>query len=255
MEEFRTLARAGAVDLPGAMWDLQPGATWLHLPIPKFSPVRAAASANIAQAALDLSDGRTADAERRLREVVSVGILLVDNGHTLMENLVGATMVSSARTALQAFYEVTGRDRDARFISPQNDPEPPSSLGEVRAANLEEFNRSIAALVQDSTALPGLRWEMLQMFLAMQPCTDLHQVMFGPDSLHVATLAAARRTMVKLASDSAIFAMAESHTVMPIVARGSRGAAVRSTLPVTRALAAMTGSRQLESCLSLFGGS
>ena len=253
-QEFRTLARASALDLPGAFWDFKPGVSWMHLPIPRLTPIRAAANANIAQAALDVSDGRAAEGERRLREVVSVGFLMIDHGHTLMENLIGAMLVSTARSALLAFFEVTGRERDARFISPQNDPEAPALVDAFRTASLDELNRDVAARVLDTTSLLGLRWELLQSSLSVQPCTDLHQVIFGPDSLHLATMAEARRTLVRRASDSAFFAMAEARDVIPVAAQGSRGRAVRSTLPVGRAVGAMTGSRQLEACLSLFGG-
>ena len=254
MEEFRTLARARAMDLPAAFWDLRDAATFMYLPIPRFSPVKAAAHANIAQAALDFADGRPADAERRLKEVVSVGFHLINDGHTLIENLIGAVVVSSARTGLVALYEATGRDRDARFLSTQNDPEPPSELSDIRTSGLEETYRNVSARVLDTTTLPGLRWELLNAFLAFQPCTDMHQVIFGPDSLHLATMATARSTMVRRPSDSAFFALAETPRVVPITAQGQRGVAVRSTAPVTRLLGRMTGNRQLEACISLFGG-
>ena len=254
MEEFRTLARAREMDLPGAYLDLSDQPIWIYLPLPKFTPIKAAAQANIAQAALDLSDGRQADAERRLREVVSVGFHMINDGHSVMENLIGGVLVNNARLAMQTFFEVTGRDRDARFISPANDPEPPADMRDGRRVRLEDSYRAVAAVILDSTSIRGLRWELVQSYMALHPCSDMHQVIFGPDSLHRATMAAARQTLVRRPSDSAFFAMSQADRIVPISAKGSRGAAVRSTRPVTWALTQMTGSRQLQACVSLFGG-
>jgi hypothetical protein len=251
LEEFRTLARAPGLDFNGAYWDLTPDAIWMELPTAKGAPIRQVASANLAQAALDLSDGRTQLAEQRVRETLSAGFQLMEHGRVVIENLFGAAIVGQARHALTALYEVTGRERDARFVSPENDPEPPANVGTGRFT-VEDIQRSMRAQILDTTMLTGVRWELLQM-LAFEPCTDLHQVIFGPDSLHRATMAEAKRTMVKRASDSALFATAERITVVPMTARGSRGAAVRATRPITRATSLLTGNRQLESCLSLFG--
>ena len=254
IEEFRLLARAPGLDLPGAYWDLNSEARWGFLPIPKFTPVREAGRANLAQAALDLSAGNSVQAERRIREVVSAGFLLMDDAHTLIESLVGAAMVSNARTSLHAFFQATGRERDARFVSQQNDPEPPTLAADLRPATFDESQRTLRAVILDTTNTRGLRWELLHSSLAIQPCADLHQVVFGPDSLQIATLEAARRTLVRRTSDSVFFDFAAHFRPVPITASGSRGAAVRMTKPVTALLAAMTGNRQLEACLSLFGG-
>ena len=251
LEEFRTLARAPALDFIGAYWDLTPEANWMELPILKGVPIKQAAAANLAQAAIDLSDGRTALAEQRVRESLSAGFLLMREGRVVIENLLGAAIIGQARAALTALYEVTGRERDARFVSSDNDPDPPS-IPMVARPSLDAIQRTMRAQILDTTMVLGVRWELLQ-FLGMEPCTDMHQVIFGPDSLHRATMAEAKRTMVKRASDSAFFALAERVSVVPMTARGSRGAAARATRPITRATSLLTGNRQLEACLSLFG--
>jgi hypothetical protein len=251
LQEFRTLARAPGLDFTAAFWDLTPEANWMQLPIMKGSPIRQAAAANLAQAALDLSDGRTQLAEQRIRETISAGFLLIEHGRVIIENLFGAAIVGQARASLTALYEVTGRDRDARLVSSDNDPELPANHMAGRA-NADDAQRALRAAILDTTMLSGIRWEALPL-LAIEPCGDMHQIIFGPDSLHRATLAEARRTMVKRQSDSALFAMAERLTIFPQTARGSRGAAVRVTKPIARATSLLTGNRQLEACLSLFG--
>jgi len=77
---------------------------------------------------------------------------------------------------------------------------------------------------------------------------------FGPDSLHIATLDAARRTLVRRPADSVFFDLAVNFRPVPMTATGSRGTAMKMTKPITALLNAMTGNRQLEACLSLFGG-
>jgi hypothetical protein len=228
---------------------------WYEFPIPKFSPLRNTANANVALAALDLGEGRAEDGERRLREVISVGFLLIEDGHFLIENLIGAAMIGSARTSLSALYQATGRTRDARFVSAESDPAPPAVDAErTRRVPLAEIDREIRRIVLDTTEIPGLRWELLLNGFAWQPCTDMHQVIFGADSLHRATLIEARQRLVRTASDSMLFAMVARASDHPVSAQGARGRAIRTSQSFARGVSWLTGNRQLVACLSLFGG-
>jgi tRNA A-37 threonylcarbamoyl transferase component Bud32 len=254
--EFRILASAPGLDLVAAYWDIGPGvpATMMDVPIPKFGPVRAAASANAAQAALDLGAGRPEEAERRLREVVSVGFLMIDEGRIFIENLIGASIVQDARASLATFYEVTGRASDARFVAAATDPVIPTlDRGPRGGVTREEIIRRARRVVLDSTELLGLRWETLLLQYAIEPCTDLRQAIFGPDEAYRTTLAQARKQLVKRPSDSLLFSLVELDKVYDVTATGSRGRTVRTARPVGRAVTALTGRRHLEACLSLFG--
>ena len=55
-----------------------------------------------------------------------------------------------------------------------------------------ERDAYVQAVIRDSTKLRGLRWEMVVLPLAYQPCTDIRQVIFGVDEMHIARLAEAR---------------------------------------------------------------
>ena len=253
LEEFRILARAREMDFVAAYWDITPTTAFINLPIPRYAPLRLAANADIAQAALDFADGRPQDAERKIREVISVGFLMIREAHLWIESTFGVVLVSSGRAALAALYQSTGKAAQARFVSSETDPDITAQDQPRSRPDLEELQRRLRTMIMDTAMLPGLRWEQLVLQMPVEPCTDLHQVVFGPDSLHVATLEEARRTLVRRPSDSLFFSLAERSVVLPITAKKSRGAMVKATRPVTAAISAVTGNRQLEGCLSLFG--
>jgi len=189
-----------------------------------------------------------------LREVISAGFLMIDEGRLLIENMIGTAIVREARAPLTALYEITGRPGDARFVSAETDaavPMPDRSQRNV--VSLEEAGRGVRRAILDTTQLRGLRWEMLLSQFALEPCTDLRQVIFGPDAEYRFTLNAARQSLVRRQSDSLLFALIERDKVHAVTAEGSRGRAVRTTRPVGRMITALTGQRHLEACLSLFG--
>jgi serine/threonine protein kinase len=253
--EFRTLARAPALDLPAAFWNIprDSNPAWPALPIPKFVPIRAAAQANVAQAALDLAAGRSRDAEQRLRENISVGFLLIRDGDFLLMNLIGASLVTNTRVSLAALFEATGRAREARAVSAEGDPVlPVAEPDRRRRVPVDEISRTLRRVILDTTEIRGLRWEFLFSY-SLEPCADMHQVVFGPDSLHRATMREARKSLVRRSSDSTLFAIAESTSERPARSAPVRGLGMRVIRPLVRTVSAITGHRQLEGCFSLFG--
>jgi hypothetical protein len=246
LEEFRLLSRAPSMDLAGAFWDITPGEEpmWYSLPIPRYTFLRTAANANAAQAALDFAAGRREDAERRLRENISVGFLMMD-GHVIIENVVGANIVASARESLVVLYDLTGRSREARAIVSEADPVITVVQPTMRF-DVGEINRMLARVVLDEQQPPGVRWEMLAS-LTWAPCSDMHQVLFGPDALHTSTLAAVRTSLVRRSSDSLLFAL----MVPNYDADGPTRSAGHH--PVARIISALTGNRQAADCLWLLG--
>jgi tRNA A-37 threonylcarbamoyl transferase component Bud32 len=246
LEEFRLLSRAPAMDLAAAFWDIAPGEEpmWYSLPIPRYTFLRTAANANAAQAALDFAAGRRDDAERRLRENISVGVLMMD-GHVIIENVVGANIVAGARESLVVVYDLTGRAREARAIVSEADPVITVVQPTMRF-DVGEINRMLARVVLDEQQPPGVRWEMLAS-LTWAPCSDMHQVLFGPDESHTSTLAAARASLVHRSSDSLLFAL----MVPSYDADGPTRSAGHH--PVARIISALTGNRQAADCLWLLG--
>ena len=252
--EFELLARAPALDLVPAFWDIPAGTQpwWPELPIPNFAPIKSAAQSNTAQAALDFAAGRPRDAERRLREVISAGFLMIRDGDNLIINLIGASLVSNARTSLVAFLDATGRAKEARSISTETDPVI-TVVEHGGPTSTDEISREVRRAILDRGEIRGLRWELLLSSFSLEPCADMHQVIFGADSLHRATLVEARRTLVRRPSDSLLFAIAERAADSPATADVARGRAVRATRPFGRVVTALTGHRQFEGCLAALG--
>jgi hypothetical protein len=184
--------------------------------------------------------------------VVGVGFNMMQ-GRTLIENLIGANMVLRARDELVAFYETTGRAAEARPILKSadagrnfdpNDPGP-------RALTAEEMDQQITRLIKDSTLAPGARWEMTAYFAAHKPCTQLREIVFGPDPEHFERLAAARKALVHTPGDDAIMRMAERSLDRPLRSLDNAGVAARSLMGFARAVDALTGSSRMTACASL----
>ena len=236
LAEFRLAANAPRLDLSAALWNIPPGSRIsLHdIPIPRFAGIRQAAMSNTAAAALDFAAGQTRDAERRLKEVVSVGFLMMRDGTTLIENLVGAVIVNNARQSLEAFYENSGRPAQAQFVSASADPPFDAALDPDRRgrAPIEEVLRLVRHTALDPQEIRGLRWEMIVSY-SMVPCADMRQILFGPDSTHRAVIDSARASLVRSASDSVIFSLVEQ----PLDER----LMVRDGIPLSRTPFTVTG--------------
>ena len=88
---------------------------------------------------------------------------------------------------------------------------------------------------------------------AIEPCADMHQIVFGADSLQRATLAAAKQSMARRASDSTLFTLVERATGLlpPAPTSATKKSEWTRHRTVARVFSALTGSRQLESCLLL----
>ncbi len=211
LAEFRLAANAPRLDLSAAVWEIPPGSriSPLSLPHLRSAGIRNAATSNIAQAALDLAAGQPQDAERRLREVISVGFLLARDGKFLLENVGGASLINMARQALEAFYQATGRATEARFVSAASDPQRDPRLEDGRPrVSLDEALRTVRRMTLDTTEINGLRWEMLMSY-SISPCADMRQIVFGVDSLHTAVIREAEGSLVRNASDSLFFSLIE----------------------------------------------
>ncbi|RMH22994.1 MAG: hypothetical protein D6701_00805, partial [Gemmatimonadetes bacterium] len=77
--EMGRVARAAAADLVSSRWltPLPDSMTMQELPWPHFDEYRFAGLAHVARAAVERAEGRPAEAERTLRELVSTGFVLI----------------------------------------------------------------------------------------------------------------------------------------------------------------------------------
>ena len=213
--EFRRLAHAQLVDVVSGRWVLPfpDTMTYQDLPWPRFPAFRTAGLARVARAAVEVSEGRPDAAEATLRDLISTGFLLVDQGPTLIDNLMGVVMVNMGGDALEALYERTGRPAVAEALKLARSAAT-SAARKSRAGLVPEDVRSLLQgvpdLVETEEALRGLRWEYFATFNMLAPCINLHKMVFGPDETYDEWRERARDTLVRVPGERDLFDLAES---------------------------------------------
>jgi len=248
-EEFARLARAPAVDIAGTRYEL-PFPDTVHpwtIPIPRFRDFKDYAYGHVAKAALRLSEGRSAEAETAAREILSVGLLLADEAHTLLDALIGIRLGGIGRGALIEVYRATGREAEAGAISAAVDsvisatPEPPSvGPGRIEEglADIRELRRRAYDQLLDPQTPRPIRWSVLGV-LEFAPCTNAQEFIFGPNREHRRVVEQARKSLVRYDSD------AEHFRVMNEIVERTRPYLLgsRLPLPIVRAVTAIGGKR------------
>lgn len=184
-----------------------------EVPVPRLTLLRQAAAIEVARAGLRFADGDVAAADTTLREVLSAGLLLVEDGPTLIEGLVGAVITRQGLDGLVQLYQAAGRDADARRLTGRIEAaerratsltgDAPGSDGRPRptAESVE------AELVDPATPRP-LRWELAGLVPWARSCQGMEAVLFGPSASHRRHLEEARAQLVRDPGDAERFAMA-----------------------------------------------
>lgn len=213
-ETFARLAHAPALDAASGRWGeaFPAGLKVASVPIPRLSGVREAAFARIAAAAWDDANGRRPEAEEKLREVISVGFLLGDEGPTLIENLIGHVLITTGGTALANFFRATGRERDAAAIGDLTAAADRAAarVHQPPAEGVEAFVRSLPAMVEDTALVRGFRWEYFILTTTLTPCLNLHRMVFGPDEAYRAFEERAHAALVRYPSEEKLFDLARA---------------------------------------------
>jgi hypothetical protein len=213
--EFELLAKAPLADVVSGRWTLPfpDSLTFTNLPWPRFPEFRTAGLARVAKASVEVSTGRTADAEQTLRELISTGFLLVDQGPTLLDNLMGVVLANMGGDALEALYARTGREDEAAALAYAR-ASATDAARMARAGVIPEDIRSLLQgvpdLVEAENALRGLRWEYFAAFNMLAPCINTHKMVFGPDETYDEWRERARDTLVRVDGERELFELAES---------------------------------------------
>jgi hypothetical protein len=247
--EFDVLARAPLIDVVSGRWVLPfPDTLTFHdLPWPRFPAFRTAGLAQVAKASVELSSGQAAEAETTLRKLISTGFLLIDQGPTLIDNLMGVVLVNMGGDALEAYFRRVGEEQAAEALalarSAARDAANKARAGLI-PEDIHSLLQGVPELVETEDALRGLRWEYFATFNILAPCINLHKMVFGPDETYHEWRQRARDTLARLPGERELFELAESGVA------GSRGQGLRGFLP--RFLSLTLGSRGAPgSCASL----
>ena len=176
---FDLVARAPAVDLIGGRFKVpfSPDVRASELPLIQYKFARQIASSAVSRAAYHMALGQRDSAETILRSVVSFGLTLVDNGTSILDELIGNVIVGGGRDALKRFYVIT---KDPRASMPALSPpvKVDAAPDPMRAGNTEDRRRLLIARSQDPKTAPGERYEALQA-LSASACTNARELLFG----------------------------------------------------------------------------
>ena len=154
---------------------------------------------------------RLAEAEVAIREVISVGLLLMDESPALVGHMVGATIANYGGKALERVFMLSGQYAQADQLW--------SSVGAAERAvtvmsvgrgalGTEAYFESLTSLASDPEAQRALRWESLEFVSAVTPCMNLQRVVFGPGEDYAAWLQAVRSSLVRFPSEQAFYDVA-----------------------------------------------
>lgn len=220
LSDLSRLARARAADIPGARWDTPrlAGTSPFELPMPRFSGLRDATQFHTAKAILELSRGNTAAADTTLREIISIGLLVMREGPTMIDVLVGTSIAANGAAALQAFYRATGRHDEAdALLRPQQGIDRMETVTRALHADGDVdalLRRSIAMTANE--ALPrGMRWESLRTVQVGAGCLNPHTVVFGHGQPYTEWVESTRRSLVRYPSEQALFDVVMGGPMLP----------------------------------------
>jgi hypothetical protein len=206
-EEFRSLASAGSIDIPGTRWHLGIADTvrLFSLPFVPSRPLREVAQARIAASVLAFERGDHAAAERMLEEIVSVGFLLRDEAPTMSDAIQGISLLRMGARGLAALYDQTGKTAEAERTR--------ATIGAVDELPIDRRGaRSLEALyayVLDDRNPRAARWETFAALQSAAPCMSLYAGIFGPTKEHRAWVERVRKALVRTPSEARFFKVIE----------------------------------------------
>lgn len=212
-QELARLARASEIDVFHGRFvlPLPDGIHLSQLPMGNYRDFRRfGVTRHLLEAALLAAEERTDEAELRIREVISVGLLLAHEAPFLMDNLVGSVIAGLGGNALEAFFQGTGREAEAeslawaRASAVRSTERGATRVGPSTAQGLRAQSR----VVGDSLAIRGLRWERFMALSSATPCLNLERIVFGPGPEHRNWVEESREALVRWPSEEQIFDLA-----------------------------------------------
>jgi hypothetical protein len=165
----------------------------------------------MAGAILDAARGEHRPAEEKLREVISVGLLLTREGPTLLDVLIGNNIAEAGGNALAAFYEATAQHRQAEAIrlARAGVEALDATSKAVSGHSAWDFRpRDLMASVENELLPRGLRWERLMNMQVVAGCLNPHSAVFGAGAEYRDWLQRAHTSLVRFPSEAALFAAA-----------------------------------------------
>lgn len=108
-QEYAIVARAPRMDIAAAFYKtpFPERFSAINLPIMKFAATKEIAYANVSRAAWHLAYHHPDSAELVIRETISNGFRILDDGNMMIDDLIGVVVVGIGEQALEQLFEIT----------------------------------------------------------------------------------------------------------------------------------------------------
>ena len=180
--EFDKLTSAPRVDLIGGQFVLpfKDNAFALSMPYRRFAETKALAYAGVSRAAYLVATGQPRQAEAALRSIVSFGFVLIDNGTSTLDALVGRLIADIGRDGLHQLYTLTG-NADGLAQSTPYARMPKSAATSRTRIDMARWQGQLLDDVRDPHMPRTLRYESL-MQLSFTTCGSVREMLWGPSA-------------------------------------------------------------------------
>ena len=242
-KDVQLVARAKAIDIYGAMLS-EPLTTDTRPPLLSIRRVRQIAEAGIARAMYFEAIGESRRAEESLREIVSMGFAMVDNGTWILDALGGRIAIDMGRSGLHALGTLHGDDALIAASAPFSAKYKPDRLpsSERQANAVRDLN--------DPSLPRSFRFEQYGL-MNYSVCGSIPRVLFGLRAEETAAMANARGGLSRFDSERALLDYMDHRIALP-VSEPTRSSALTSIIDGAAQLtSAVTGNPRIEGCTRL----
>jgi hypothetical protein len=210
LADLSAVARARTADIAGARWNIErlAGMSLIDLPATRFNGLRDATQFHTAKAVLELSRGDVEAAETTLREVIAIGLLLMREGTSHIDVLVGSSIAANGGAALQSLYRTTNRHEEAdAMLRPQEGIDRMETLTRALRSDgtVDALLRRSVVMTANETLPRGMRWEALLAIQLGAGCLNPHSVVFGHGRQYEEWVETTRAALVRYPSEQALF--------------------------------------------------
>jgi len=248
------VARAAQVDVLGGRF-AQPMPSerlpW-SMPIPKNADVRKLAVAGVARAAWHVTRNEWREADAALRTVVSIGFVMIDDGGSIIEALMGRAVVEIGRDGLSQLAAVRG-DAELQRLTAR----PPQQKITRNPVSLDVLTReersAMIAMLADVRVPHSVRMERAFLANYLQ-CDSMRGILFGHSAETRAQLAGVYRELARFPSEAAVLASYEPAFERMAYLVGARGVGV-FLQGAANAASALTGNPRIAGCMAPITGS
>ncbi len=203
--DVERVASAPAVDVLGGLYVLpfDRGISVFDVRTGGFAEMKRLAYAGVSRAAYHVATGHPERAEAALKTVVSYGFVLIDNGLSGYDGLIGRVIIGIGQDGLHQLYALTGNQPGMALTAPLT-PYARQSRANAESASLDasEQRQRILAQVNDPAVPRTIRLEGLRT-LAFASCGGVRGTLLGPSSDVRGAFDAAGRDLARYPSEQA----------------------------------------------------